>query len=405
MVIVKLRPKLPPLPRQIWILGWVSLLMDIGSKMIQSVLPLFLVSILGANLATVGVIEGIAEVTAAGLKVGSGLLSDRGGQHRKWLAVFGYGFSALMIPLYAIATDPGWILAARMGDRVGKGIRVAPRNALVADATLEHQRGAAYGLRYTLDTIGALLGPIIATILLANSRQNTRLVFWVAMMPAFLAVGLLIVGIQTPPFAQTSSKSELSRHSWQSLKQLGVGYWHLVAVACLFSLGNSSDAFLLLKAKEVGVSFAAVPIVLTVIHAVSAVSAYPAGWLSDRLSRRGMFFTGLGLFALTYGGFAIAGQPWQVWLLLGLYGLYQSITQGVLLAMVAATIRPASRGIAFGFLSLTTGLSLLLASVLAGWLWQQMGSWAAFSLGSASASVAILYLIVFPCDQPSVVDQ
>ncbi|WP_407640460.1 MFS transporter [Aliterella atlantica] len=379
--------------------------MDIGSKMIQSVLPLFLVSMLGASLVTVGAIEGIAEVTAAGLKVGSGLISDRGGQHRKWSAVLGYGFSALMIPLYPIATSPGWILAARMGDRMGKGIRVAPRNALVADATPEHQRGAAYGLRYTLDTIGALLGPIVATILLAVSRQNTRLVFWAAMIPAFLAVGLLIWGIQAPPFAQPSSKSKASGLRWQSLQQLGVNYWHLVVVVCLFNLGNSSDAFLLLKAKDVGISFTAVPLVLTAIHAGSAVSAYPAGWLSDRLSRRNVFLVGLGLFALTYGGLAIARQPWQVWLLLGLYGLYQGITQGVLLAMVAATITPMSRGTAFSFLSLVAGFSLLLASLLAGWLWQQIGSWAAFGLGSASAIAAILYFIVFLHHYPSVAER
>lgn len=402
---MKSLPNLPPLPRQVWVLGWVSLLMDIGSKMIQSVLPLFLVSMLGASLVTVGAIEGIAEVTAAGLKVGSGLISDRGGQHRKWSAVLGYGFSALMIPLYPIATSPGWILAARMGDRVGKGIRVAPRNALVADATPEHQRGAAYGLRYTLDTIGALLGPIVATLLLAISRQNTRLVFWAAMIPAFLAVGLLIWGIQAPPFAQPSSKSKASGLRWQSLQQLGVNYWHLVVVVCLFNLGNSSDAFLLLKAEDVGISFTAVPLVLTAIHAGSAVSAYPAGWLSDRLSRRSVFLVGLGLFALTYGGLAIARQPWQVWLLLVLYGLYQGITQGVLLAMVAATITPMTRGTAFGFLSLVAGLSLLLASLLAGWLWQQIGSWAAFGLGSVCAIAAIVYFIVFLHHYPSMSDR
>jgi MFS family permease len=396
MIPVKSLPKLPPLPQQVWVLGWVSFLMDIGSKMIQSVLPMFLVGTLGANLVTVGIIEGIAEVTAAGLKVGSGLISDRGGQHRKWSAVFGYGFSALMIPLYAIASSPGWILVARMGDRVGKGIRVAPRNALVADATPEHQRGAAYGLRYTLDTIGALLGPIVATLLLANFGQSIQQVFWAATVPAFLAVGLLIWGIQAPPNTQPASTEQATRRSWQPLQQLGSRYWHLVAVACLFNLGNSSDAFLLLKAKDVGISFAAVPLVLTVIHAVSAISAYPAGWLSDRLSRRGVFSIGLGVFALTYGGLAIAGQPWQVWLLLGLYGLYQGITQGVLLAMVAASIQPASRGTAFGFLSLITGLSLLLASVLAGWLWQAVGSWAAFGLGSVGAIAAIIWLLTMP---------
>jgi MFS family permease len=394
MLSAKSLPKLPPLPRQVWVLGWVSFLMDIGSKMIQSVLPLFLVSMLGANLITVGIIEGIAEVTAAGLKVGSGWISDRGGQHRKWSAVFGYGFSALMIPLYAVAGSPGWILAARMGDRVGKGIRVAPRNALVADVTPDAQRGAAYGLRYTLDTIGALLGPIVAMVVLAFSGQNTRLVFWLAMLPAFLAVALLIWGIQAP--AVNHSAASAAQPTWQPLRSLGSQYWHLVAVACLLNLGNSSDAFLLLKAKEVGISFAVVPIVLTVIHAVSAVSAYPAGWLADRLSRRGILSVGLGLFALTYGGLAIAAQPWQVWFLLGLYGLYQGVTQGVLLAMVAATIAPAARGTAFGFLSLLTGLCLLVASVCAGWLWQSVGTWAAFSLGSVGAIAAMIGLMLPP---------
>jgi MFS family permease len=406
MLTMKSQPKLPPLPRQVWVLGWVSFLMDIGSKMIQSVLPLFLVTTLGANLVTVGLIEGIAEITAAGLKVGSGLISDRGGQHRKWLAVGGYGFSALMMPLYAIAASPAWILVARIGDRVGKGIRVAPRNALVADATPAAQRGAAYGLRYTLDTIGALLGPIVATVLLALSGQNTRLVFGVAMVPAALAVVVLILGIQAPtPTAisstETSSQPKSSGWSWQQLKHLGAGYWHLVGVAFLFNLGNSSDAFLLLKAESVGISFAAVPIALTVIHAVSAVSAYPAGWLSDRLSRRGVLWSGLGLFALTYGGFAIARQPWQIWLLLGLYGLYQGVTQGVLLAMISTQISPQSRGAAFGFLSLVTGIALLLASVLAGGLWQQVGSWAAFGLGSGGAIAAMIALVFWHQPLPS----
>jgi len=395
MLQVKSRSHLPNLPRQVWVLGWVSFLMDIGSKMIQSVLPLFLVSTLGANLVSVGVIEGMAEMTAAGLKVASGLISDRGGPQRKWLAVLGYGFSAVMIPLYAIASSPGWILAARIGDRVGKGVRVAPRNALVADATLEHQRGAAYGLRYTLDTVGALLGPILATGLLAVSEQNTRLVFWMAMIPAGFAVAVLIGGIKAPSNPGVSSAKFSSAHPlWQQLKQLGVAYWQIVGVAFLFNLGNSSDAFLLLKADSVGIAFAAVPLVLTVIHLTSAISAYPVGWLSDRLSRQGVLLTGLALFALTYSGFAIANQPWQVWLLLGLYGLYQGITQGVLLAMVASRISPELRGTAFGLLSLITGVALLIASVGAAWLWQQVGIWAAFGLGSAGAIAAMISLLL-----------
>ncbi|WP_446857799.1 MULTISPECIES: MFS transporter [unclassified Phormidesmis] len=215
------------------------------------------------------------------------------------------------------------------------------------------------------------------------------------MIPAALAVGLLIVGIGAPQKTMTPQKTESSKRlQWQQLKQLGAGYWNLVGVAFCFNLGNSSDAFLLLKAESVGISLAAVPIVLTVIHIASAVSAYPAGWLSDRLSRRGILSGGLGIFAVTYSGLAIAQNPWQVWLLLLLYGLYQGMTQGVLLAMISNHVPSELRGTAFGWLSLVTGVATLIASVLAGWLWQSIGVWAAFGLGSLGAIVAIGLLLM-----------
>ncbi|NJR75647.1 MAG: MFS transporter [Scytonema sp. CRU_2_7] len=371
--------------RNVWILGFVSLLTDVSTKMIDSILPLFLVSTLGANLLTVGLIEGIAESTASILKVLSGILSDYFRQ-RKQLAVVGYGLSTLVKPLFAIATSPAWVLIARFGDRVGKGIRVAPRDALVADMTDKAHLGAAYGLRQSLDTIGAFTGPIVAFILMSLSGQNFQLVFWVAVVPGIFAVVLLAVFIQEPKTEfEARQKNPLHR---DSLKSLGKEYWMLVAVALLFNLGNSSDAFLLLQAQQVGVSTALVPLTIVVMNITYFVSAYPAGLLSDRIGRLGLLVSGFLVYALTYLGFAFTSSPWQVWVLFALYGLYQGMSKGILSAMIAQTVPSSLRGTAFGFINLAIGVALLVASILAGSLWESLSPKAAFMTGSIFAVVA-----------------
>lgn len=378
------------IPRNVWFLGFVSLLADVNSKMIQSVLPLFLVSVLGTNLVTVGAIEGIAESTASVLKVFSGALSDYWGR-RKELAVAGYGLSTLVTPLFALSTSPVWVLIARFLDRLGKGIRVAPRNALVADVTPKKQRGAAYGLRQSLDTIGAFLGPLIAAALLYFSAQNFRLVFWWAVVPGVLAIALLVFGVQEPV---TNSAVKSNPLQWNVLKSLGKHYWLLVVVALLFNLGNSSDAFLLLRAQQVGIATALIPLSFVVMNITYGLSAYPIGALSDRIGRLGLLISGFTLFALVYLGLAVAQTPWQIWGLFALYGLYLGKTQGLLLALVADRVPSDLRGTAFGLINLVTGIALLPASLLAGVLWQQVGFQATFVMGSLCAIAAILVLVI-----------
>lgn len=375
--------------RNVWFLGFVSLLTDFSTKAIQSLLPLFLVSTLGANLVTVGLIEGIAEATASVLKLFSGALSDYWGR-RKELAIVGYGLSTAVIPLFALANSPIWVLLARFGDRVGKGIRVAPRNALVADATQAKNRGAAYGLRQSLDTIGAFSGPLAATALLFLGGQNFRLVFWLALIPGVLSVSLLAIGVEEP------AKVKHLKHSpwhWEGLKSLGRDYWLLVVVALIFNLGNSSDAFLLLRAQQVGIATPLVPLSLVVLNLTYSLSAYPAGVLSDRMGRIGLLASGFLLFALVYLGFALAQTPAQIWGLFGFYGLYLGMSQGLLLALVADRTPTPLRGTAFGLINLVTGVALLPASLLAGLLWQTISPQAPFIAGSLFAIAATLILL------------
>jgi MFS family permease len=385
-------PILNKIPRNIWILGFTSLLNDTSSEMIHAVLPLFLVSELGASVVLVGLIEGIAEATASILKVFSGAISDYW-QRRKALAVFGYGLSTVMKPLFIIANSPFWVLLARLGDRVGKGIRVAPRDALVADSTDATNRGAAYGLRQSLDTVGAFLGPLIAFGLM-SAAYNFRFIFGVALIPAVLAVACLALGVREPerPYHSLKRPNPLN---WKALQSLGGSFWGLVIAALLFNLGNSSEAFLLLKAKQVLIPDAQIPLVLVVMNLSYALSAYPVGVLSDRVNRKTLLLTGWGLNAAIYLGLAIAQSPWQVWLLVGSYGLYLGMTQGVLLAMVADQVPEHLRGTAFGVLNLLVGIALLPASLLAGWLWMAVSPGAAFMAGSGFAVAAIVSFRVF----------
>ncbi|MBW4553995.1 MAG: MFS transporter [Aphanocapsa sp. GSE-SYN-MK-11-07L] len=377
------------IPRNVWLLGLTSLLNDTSSEMIHAVLPLFLVSSLGASVTSVGLIEGMAEATASILKVFSGAISDYW-QQRKGLAVFGYGLSTAIKPLFAIASSPVWVLLARVGDRIGKGIRVAPRDALVADSTDATNRGAAYGLRQSLDTVGAFLGPLVAFALL-NTGQNFRLIFTVALIPGVLAVACLALGVREPERPYPVLKRP-NPFNGQALQSLGAAYWGLAIAALLFNLGNASEAFLLLKAKQVTIADAQIPLVLVVMNFSYALSAYPVGLISDRLNRNNLLLLGWGLNALIDVGLAIAQAPWQVWLLIAGYGLYLGLTQGVLLAMVADRVPEHLRGTAFGFLNLLVGVALLPASLLAGWLWQTVSPGAAFLAGSGFAVAAIALL-------------
>lgn len=371
-------------------LGFVSLLTDISTDMIYSLLPLFLVSTLGASVWTVGLIEGVAEATASVSKIFSGALSDYLGQ-RKSLAVLGYGLSTLVKPLFALAASPTWVFLARFGDRVGKGIRVAPRDALVADVTLPQMRGAAYGLRQSLDTIGAFLGPLLAFALMAISGKNFRLVFALAVIPGIFAVVLLVVGVRESKISTKLLK--LNPLRWQNLQNMGQAYWMLVAVALLFNLGNSSEAFLLLQAQRIGIATPLIPLTLVVMNTAYSLSAYPLGVLSDRIGRMGLLISGFSLYAFVYLGFAFVQASWQVWGLFAFYGLYLGMSQGVLLALVADKIAPQLRGTAFGFINLATGIALLPASILAGFLWQRFGAEATFIAGSIFAVAATVLLL------------
>ncbi len=378
------------IPRNVWILGITSLLNDTSSEMIHSVLPLFLVSILGTSVAQVGLIEGIAESAASILKVFSGGISDYW-QRRKGLTVFGYGLSTAVKPLFMVANSPLLVLLARLGDRIGKGIRVAPRDALVADSTNVSNRGAAYGLRQSLDTVGAFLGPLIAFGLMGTAH-SFRFIFGVALIPGILAVGCLALGVREPdrPYYGLKRSNPLN---WMALKSLGGSYWSLAIAALLFNLGNSSEAFLLLKAKQVAIFDFQIPLVLVAMNVSYALSAYPVGILSDRVDRKTLLLWGWALNAVLYLGLAIARSPSQVWILVSGYGLYLGMTQGILLAMVADRVPEHLRGTAFGFLNLLVGVALLPASLLAGWLWQAVSPGATFLAGSGFAAAAVCLLL------------
>jgi MFS family permease len=371
-----------------------SLLNDVSSEMIHAVLPIFLVSTLKASMVTVGFIEGLAESVASVLKIFSGAVSDRFA-NRKWLAVSGYGLSTFLKPLFALALNPWWVLAARLGDRIGKGIRVAPRDALIADCTEPSVRGAAYGLRQTLDTVGALLGPLFATGLLIVCARNCRPVFWTALIPAALAVLLLALFIKEPE--KKLARQVANPLSMSSLQSLGSPYWRLFAVCLLFNMGNSSDAFILLQARSVGIQDQFIPLVLVAMNLSYALSAYPAGRLSDLIGRRGLLACSFALYALVYAGLAFAGSPAAIWLLMLVYGLYLGISQGILLALVSDTVPAELRATAFGFINLATGIALLPASLLAGALWQSVSPAAAFLAGSL---FAVLAFLLFMSDRP-----
>lgn len=391
MADLKPSPAWRQIPGGVWALGLVSLLMDVSSEMIHAVLPLYLVVGLGASALTVGVIEGLAEATAAITKIFSGVLSDRLGK-RKALAAAGYGLAAFTKPVFPLAPSIGWLVAARFIDRVGKGIRGAPRDALVADISPPDLRGASFGLRQSLDTIGAFLGPLAAIGLMWLFADDFVSVFWIAVIPAFLALGLIIFAVREPPRPQglRQVRMPLSR---TELARLGSTYWWIVVVGAFFTLARFSEAFLILRAQSAGLALMLVPAVLVVMNIAYALSAYPAGALSDRMNRVTILL--IGILLLVAADLMLAFAPGLVGIGIGvvLWGLHMGFTQGLFATLVADVSPPELRGTAFGMFNLITGIAMLAASIIAGLLWDTAGAQATFLAGALFAVLTVFGLL------------
>jgi len=371
-------------------LGFVSLFMDVSSELIHSLLPVFMVTSLGASVFAVGIIEGIAESTALIVKVFSGVLSDYLGK-RKSLALIGYGLGAASKPLFALALSVNWVFAARFMDRIGKGIRGAPRDALVADLAPPEIRGAAYGLRQALDTAGAVAGPLLGVLLMLVWAGDFRTVFWFAVIPAVLAVLLLVFGVEEPG-AGAAARKRAPRIEWETLGELGGAYWFVVAVGGVFTLARFSEAFLILRAQQQGLPDSYAPLVLVLMSIVYALSAYPVGKLADRMSHRLLLSAGLVTLIIADLVLARAQGLGAIALGVALWGLHMGMTQGLLTTMVADAAPANLRGTAFGFFNLASGVAMLIASVLAGLLWDQAGAFVTFYAG-AIFSIAALSML------------
>jgi MFS family permease len=356
--------------------------------MIYPLLPLFLTAVLGAGPAFLGVIEGVAESTAALLKLVSGIWSDRV-RRRKPLVLAGYGISALVRPLVALATGPLAVLVIRFADRIGKGLRTSPRDALIADSVESDLRGRAFGFHRAMDHAGALVGPLVAAALLATWVNDLRIVFALAAIPGLLAVLLIVLKVREA--ATVESAAPPPTNSFLTLLPRGTLRRYLL-ILFLFTLGNSTDAFLLLRAGELGVSAVHIPLLWAFFHVVKMVSVFPFGALSDRLGRRGMILAGWGVYALAYLGFARAQHEWEIWALFAFYGLFYGLTEGTEKAMLADLADPAERGAAFGWYNFAIGIGALPASLLFGAIWQLAGAPAAFGFGAALAALAAVLL-------------
>ena len=379
------------IPRTVWVLGLVSMFMDISSEMIHSLLPVFMVTVLGSSATMVGLVEGIAESTALIVKIFSGALSDHLGK-RKWLAALGYGMGAFSKPLFAIAGGAGLVFGARFIDRIGKGIRGAPRDALVADVTPPALRGAAFGLRQALDTVGAFTGPLVAVALMLLWHNDFRAVFWVAVIPGMAAFALMVFAVREPEAApvRQARAFPLSR---AALALLPARYWQVVIAGAVLTLARFSEAFLVLRAQQAGLALALIPLVLVVMNLVYAGFAYPFGKLADRLPRQTLLLAGI--VPLIAADLLLAHKADLLWLSAGLvcWGVHMAATQGLLAAMVADTAPSELRGTAFGMFNLASGVSMLIASVLAGLLWDRFGAQATFYAGAGLALLAMLLIM------------
>lgn len=387
------RPAWKSIPGSVWTLGFVSLLMDTSSELIHSLLPLFLVTVLGASTLTVGLIEGVAEAAALITKLFSGYLSDYF-RHRKWLTVMGYGLAAATKPMFPLASSVQWVVVARFVDRIGKGIRDAPRDALIADITAASARGVAYGLRQALDTVGAVAGPLLAVAAMMWFADNFRAVFWLAVIPAFCAVGLLVFGVREPePSARGEDEPRLRL---ADARRLPAAYWWIVGVAAAMTLARFSEAFLVLRAQDVGMDAASAPWVMAVMSAVYAAVAYPAGVLADR-GRQSQLLQ-LGLLSLIVADIVLANAHGTAVVLAGgaVWGVHMGLTQGVFSALVAGAAPEDRRGTAFGIFNLVSGAALLVASILAGWLWQAFSPSLTFYTGAVFSLLAWATLAMRP---------
>jgi len=371
------------LPSGIWALGFVSLFMDASSELIHSLLPLYLAAVLGASMTTIGIIEGIAEATACFAKVFSGALSDWLGR-RKLLLLAGYGLSALTKPLFPLAGSTGWVFTARFADRIGKGIRGAPRDALVADLTPKQQRGAAYGLRQAMDSLGAVIGPLLALAGMALFAGNISAAMWVGVVPAGIAVLILAFAVREPDALKPAATS-IRTLQWRQMRRLPITFWLIVLLGFVFTLARFSEAFLVLRANDTGMPLVYVPVVMVVMSAAYAAAAYPAGRAADRFDRRMLLVAGLAVLALADLLLALAHGSWMVLLGAALWGLHMGMTQGLLSALIADNSPSRLRGTAFGIFNLVSGVALILASLLAGLLWDTLGAAAPFAAGCGFA--------------------
>jgi MFS family permease len=372
-------------------MGFGSLFMDISSEMIHSLLPIFMVTVLGASMVTVGVIEGIAEATGAILKMFSGALSDYLGK-RKFLLILGYGLAAFTKPIFPLAASIGWVFTARFVDRVGKGIRGAPRDALVADIAPAELRGAAYGLRQALDSVGALLGPLLAVAFMIWLADDIRAVMWMAVVPAFIAVALLMIYVREPESAHAPGQVKAPL-TLADTKRLPLRYWLIVLLGAVFTLARFSEAFLVLRTQDVGLPLGYVPVVMVVMNVFYAAAAYPAGVAADRFRPRNLFVIGLALLIAADVVLAIAAGALAVFAGAALWGLHMALTQGLLSKLVADTVPAQLRGTGFGIFNLISGVALLLASVIAGALWNAIGPAATFLAGAGFATVAAIGIV------------
>jgi MFS family permease len=379
----------PKLGRNVMALSAVSFLTDVSSEMIYPLLPVFLTSVLGANASFIGAIEGAAETTAALLKLASGWWSDRV-RKRKPLVVLGYGIATFMRPLVAIAQSASQVLLIRVADRVGKGIRNAPRDALIAESVDPSIRGKAFGFHRAADHAGGVLGPLIAFALLTYNLAPIRTVFWLAAIPGVLSFAVLVLFVREIP-----RPAEAPAGTGPDLTQpLGARFWRVLGVIFVFTLGNSTDAFLLLRANQLGVAVALAPVLWAALHVVKSVSSTPGGALSDRIGRRPTLIMGWALYAAVYFGFARATAAWQAWALFGVYGIFFGLTEGAERALMADLVIPERRGTAFGWYNLSIGLGALPASLLFGWVWDRAGAPTAFVMGAALALAAAVGMMV-----------
>ena len=362
--------------------------MDMSSELIHSLLPVFMVTALGASMVTIGLIEGVAEATAAVMKVFSGALSDYLGK-RKSLMVLGYALAGFTKPIFPLATSVGWVFAARFIDRVGKGIRGAPRDALVAELTPPRLRGAAYGLRQALDSVGALTGPLLAVTLMIWFANDIRTVMWIAVVPAFIAVAVLLVYVRESERANSDGQAKTPL-SVADARRLPLRYWLVVVLGGVFTLARFSEAFLVLRAQDVGLELSYIPVVMIVMNVLYAGAAYPAGAAADRVSPRTLLFLGLVLLVVADVALAVATSPLLVFAGAALWGLHMAFTQGLLSKLVADIAPSELLGTGFGIFNLVSGVALLLASVIAGSLWSTVGASATFLAGAVFAAVAAI---------------